>query len=79
MTDDVGERFWIVVRMDRKGPVEQGRTPEYKRHSSFEDASREARRLMAAYGGFWAILHPVWVMGTIDRRIRPNEDDYIPF
>lgn len=74
------ERFWIVMRLDKPGPVEAGKIAAgYVRHPSFLDADREARRLMTEHGGFWAVLHPCWIVGTIDYRVRPVEDDYIPF
>lgn len=68
------DRFWIVMRLDK---IAAG----YVRHKSFDDASTEAKRLMGEHGGIWAVLHPVWVVGTIklDYRVHPNEDDYIPF
>jgi hypothetical protein len=59
--------FWIVVSLDKPGPVERGERPDYRQHDSEYSAATEARRLsQACAGGRFGICRLVRVVGWID-------------
>ena len=66
--------FWIVMSLDKPGPVERGEG-DYMRHATKAQAVAEARRLSAACGGRFGVLELVHLIGWVDFSLK----DEIPF
>lgn len=61
--------FWIVVSVDKPGPVERGER-EYQRHHTRSDAVNEARRLsVACRGGRFYVLETIFATGFLETDI----------